>query len=227
MTRPGKLIVVGGHSRHVGKTSLVTALLKCLAPSEWVAVKISGHSHRRAPGALDARSAAQAARCLEAGARKAILLRAPDERFAEAAAAVRDMLDAGENVIAESNRLVGWCRPDMVFFVVAPAIPDWKPSSWTCLRAADAIVVLVGADLSGLSLAPLDDATLALPRFCLGPGHAETSALASWLRQRHGAGAVNHCSVAGNEFAQTHSRDNAMATINFPRLGSTSVPQDS
>ena len=196
MTGTGRLIVVGGHSRHVGKTTLVMTLLQCLEPAQWVAVKISGHSHRLEPGPQpgepDERAALQSARFREAGARNALLLRAPDDRFADAAATVQGLVDAGNNVIAESNRLVAWCKPDLVLFVVAPAISDWKPSSGLCLRAADAIVTFGEHALSGRAHASHDDVGLGLPRFHLDGGQLQTKALVSLLRRRlHPTGAAS------------------------------------
>src|SRR5512146_2250719 len=39
------LIVVGGHSRNVGKTSVVAGLVSALRECEWLAVKITQYGH--------------------------------------------------------------------------------------------------------------------------------------------------------------------------------------
>src|SRR5690348_7575897 len=39
------LIVVGGHSRNVGKTSVVAGLIRALPEFRWTAMKITQHGH--------------------------------------------------------------------------------------------------------------------------------------------------------------------------------------
>ena len=55
---------------------------------------------------------------------------------------IQEMLAASENVIVESNRLAPLCAPDLVLFVLAPAIQDWKASSSACIQMAHALVIL-------------------------------------------------------------------------------------
>lgn len=143
----GALIVVGGHSRGVGKTLLVEQWLRARRGASWAGVKISAHRH--APDgthvplieeAHQATPATQTGRYLAAGARRAFLLRAPDRALAHAAAFVEAIRDTGVNVIVESNRLVRHLRPDVLLFVVDPRIADWKASSGDCLRAANVVI---------------------------------------------------------------------------------------
>ena len=47
--QPGRLIVVGGHSRGVGKTAVIAHLLRTLGWTGVEAVKISAHRHAPAP----------------------------------------------------------------------------------------------------------------------------------------------------------------------------------
>ena len=187
MSGVGRLIVVGGHSRHVGKTTVVAAALAVLRPANWVAIKVSSHMHGSGTGLLeetDAGSGSQSARYLQAGARKAFLLRAPDERFGEAAGAVRNMVETGQDVIVESNRLVASCRPDLVLFVTSPAISDWKPSSRLCLGAADAVVILGEGKWPDKTLTFVDRTALALPYFRLDGDQQCSASLIAWLRHR-------------------------------------------
>jgi len=166
ISRFGRLIVVGGHSRGVGKTSLIAALLPRLPVGKWVAVKISSHRHGDGSAGFavseerDAACDTPQARWLAAGANRAFLLRARDEAMCEAAAWVRTRLDRGYDLIVESNRIVRYLRPDMVLFVVAPTITDWKASSGDCLRLTDIVVVnrrrepLAGSVFCNLSRPP-------------------------------------------------------------------------
>lgn len=188
MRNAGRLIVVGGHSRRVGKTTVVTTALAGLNAGEWLAVKISSHLHGASVGLHEETNpgaGSQAARYLEAGARKAFLLRAPDEQFATAAAEVRKMVAAGQNVIAESNRLVAWIHPDLVLFVTSPAISDWKPSSNLCLRSADALVITgEGGGEPDWARRTLEEKISALPRFHMDTKRQDVSALGAWIRHR-------------------------------------------
>ena len=43
------LIVIGGHSRGVGKTSVVSELIAALPEYNWMAMKITQHRHRLDP----------------------------------------------------------------------------------------------------------------------------------------------------------------------------------
>jgi hypothetical protein len=131
----GALIVVGGHSRGVGKTSVIERLLRARHGC-WIAIKISAHRHApegtsvplieetRAPSSLT-----QTGRYLAAGARRAFLVRAPDAALPQVAALIDAFCTEGSNVLVESNRIVQYVRPDVCLFVVDPCIDDWKPSS--------------------------------------------------------------------------------------------------
>lgn len=181
----GLLIVVGGHSRHVGKTATVEIILASLLPVAWTGVKISGHSHGGGEVGLeetDPFSGTQTARYLVAGAQRALLLRVPDKGVTSAAEQVERMRSAGQNVIAESNRLVAYCRPDLVLFVVSPSIRDWKPSSTVCISRADALVILGDGELPPEAVAAGGIRVRTLPVFRLQPGGGRSTALAEWIR---------------------------------------------
>ncbi|MGE0463116.1 MAG: hypothetical protein AB7Q16_17260, partial [Vicinamibacterales bacterium] len=85
-----RLIVVGGHTRAVGKTSTIEHILRSRHGECWTAVKISAHRHARADGsaprveeATEASPLTQTGRYLEAGASRALLCRTPDTRLPE------------------------------------------------------------------------------------------------------------------------------------------------
>ncbi len=142
-----RLIVVGGHTRSVGKTSTVECILRARRGERWTAVKVSAHRHACSDGsaheveeATRASPITQTGRYLEAGAWRALLCRTPDARLRETAALLHRLLAMGERVIVESNRIVPFVGPDVVLFLVAPAMDDWKRSSSSCLASADALV---------------------------------------------------------------------------------------
>ena len=177
MTRPrGHLIVVGGHSRHVGKTTLITQLIPHLKPANWLAVKISSHRHGASGEGFSVAEEhdPSTSRYLAAGAQRAFLLRAADKTVAEAAAWIEFQLATGHSVIAESNRLVRFIRPDLVLFVVEPRIRDWKASSGECLRQADAVVwaeqdsLQCSCDFGGIRIIPMRNGPFFSPFSGLG-----------------------------------------------------------
>ena len=144
----GRLVVVGGHSRGVGKTALVEHILRAGPASHWVAVKISAHRHTPGGGrgALverDERGApgTQTGRYLAAGAREAWLCHAADIAMADAARFIARRLANGDDVIVESNRIVESFTPATTLFVLSPPFDDWKPSSVHAVRVADAFVL--------------------------------------------------------------------------------------
>src|SRR5688572_15626512 len=109
----GTLVLVGGHSRGVGKTSAIEAILRWQAQRRWAAVKVSAHRHA-APHEtkpiveedLAAGSHTQTGRYLCAGAKRAFLCRTPASHLAQTADFVRRLRESGFDVAVESNRLV-------------------------------------------------------------------------------------------------------------------------
>lgn len=181
MGHRGRLIVVGGHSRRIGKTTVVTTILSSLRDQAWAAIKISAHRHGSALDCLEETrpgQESQAARYLDAGARRAFLYRAPDHSLPDAARRVEQLLAAGCDVIAESNRIAEWIPPDLVLFVIAPDVADWKPSSKACLSRASAIVL---SRASG-TVPNAADVNSPLPKFRLGPSGEDLDGLAVWAR---------------------------------------------
>lgn len=144
----GRRIVVGGHSRGVGKTALVVALVRALAPRPVATVKVSAHRHGDGRVAIEEDVAADPAtstgRCLAAGAARAFLCRCPDGCLHEVAALVGLLAAGGCDVVVESNRLAPLVDADLTFFAVSSHTDDWKPSSSLCLSRADALVLAPG-----------------------------------------------------------------------------------
>src|SRR5437868_15111097 len=101
------MVVVGGHSRNIGKTSVVAGLIEALPQVNWTAIKITQHGHGICsavgepcdcaveydhPYAISEESAAGATdsgRYLAAGARRAFWLRTAQGQLAAAAGVIR------------------------------------------------------------------------------------------------------------------------------------------
>ncbi len=144
------LIVVSGHSRGVGKTSLVEAILKVSRPTSFSTLKISGHHHggTEAVGPRREETGSRGSRLLGAGAQSAWFVGAADDHFPLALPAIEELMSASRNWIVESNRLIAYLRPELLLFVCHPEIVDWKASAHACLRSCDAVVFRNAASVS-------------------------------------------------------------------------------
>ncbi len=153
------LIVVGGHSRSVGKTSVVAGLIAALPELHWTAMKITqyGHGICSANGktchcATDDHSWAvseerdrcgesDSSRFLVSGALRSLWVRTRQGMLAEAMPRIRQELASSENAILESNSILRFVRPDLYITVLDPATADFKQSAQQFLDRADAVVL--------------------------------------------------------------------------------------
>ena len=153
------VVVIGGHSRSVGKTSVVAGLIAALPQHHWTALKITQYGHgvcslngEFCHCATDDHSWAiseeknrsgdsDTSRFLVAGATRAWWVRTEQGRLAEAIPTIRRKLAESENVILESNSLLKFVRPDLYLTVLDPATADFKRSAQEFLDQADAVVL--------------------------------------------------------------------------------------
>jgi len=153
------LIVIGGHSRSVGKTSVVAGLISALPEFDWTAVKITqyGHGICSANGEAcdcatadhswaiseerDPSGASDTSRFLMAGAMQALWVRTEQGRLAEAMPMLRQRLERARNVIIESNSVLKFLRPDLYLTVLDPATSDFKTSAREFLDRASAVIL--------------------------------------------------------------------------------------
>jgi len=156
------LVVVGGHSRNIGKTSLAAGLIRRLRGCRWTAVKITqyGHgvcsSHGEAcgceadtgpehPFALSEEyepSRTDSGRFLAAGAERSFWLRTPMGELARAGDTLRKILAQSENVMVESNSVLELLDPDVFLMLLDFSCQDFKPSSLRFMDRADAFVMI-------------------------------------------------------------------------------------
>jgi hypothetical protein len=153
------LIVVGGHSRNVGKTSVVAGLIAALRGHDWTAAKITQHGHGicSANGdpcdcatgdhfwaiseERDRSGKSDTSRFLVAGASRVFWVRTEQGRLAEAMPALRKRLEGAHNVILESNSVLKFMRPDLYLTVLDPSTQDFKNSAREFLDRADAVLL--------------------------------------------------------------------------------------
>jgi molybdopterin-guanine dinucleotide biosynthesis protein len=153
------LIVVGGHSRSVGKTSVVAGLISALPEFEWTAAKITqyGHGICSANGEAcdcatgdhswaiteerDRSGDSDTSRFLQAGAKRVFWVRTEQGRLAEAMPTFRQRLENATNTIIESNSVLKFLRPDLYLTVLDPQTADFKVSAKEFLDRADAVIL--------------------------------------------------------------------------------------
>ncbi len=152
------VVVVGGHTRNIGKTTLMEAILRATPEMNWTAMKITqfGHGVCSANGeACDCdtgehtvavseerrgESGTDTSRMLLAGALRVLWVRTRQGQLADAMPRIRKEALAAENLLLESNSVLRFLRPDLYLAVLDPAVADFKPSALRYLDRADALV---------------------------------------------------------------------------------------
>ena len=155
-----KMVMVGGHTRNVGKTSVVEGLIGGLPEMNWTAVKITqfGHGVCSIDGescecAVAAHefsiseererdSGTDTSRFLAAGARRSLWVRTRQGDLAIALKTLRKELEECEFVIVESNSLRRFIEPAIYLQVLDPANPDFKLSAQQFFDLADAYLLV-------------------------------------------------------------------------------------
>ena len=196
------VVVVGGHTRNIGKTTLAVQIVAAFPTMHWTAMKITqyGHGVCSANGEAcdcvvadhslavseerDAASGTDTSRMLAAGAHRVLWVRTQQGQLAEAMPRVRKEMAAAENTLVESNSVLRFVQPDVYVAVLDPASNDVKASSVRYLDRADALFVPEGKSLEGWGGVPA--AVLrGKPVLPLLPEGLSDAGLA-WLRSRVG-----------------------------------------
>ncbi len=206
------VVVVGGHSRSVGKTSVVAGIVSALRDWNWTAVKVTQYGHgvcSNQGGPCDCAVDDQAhsfaitdeqdhsgdsdtSRFLVAGAKRSLWVRTRQGFLAEAMRDLRRTLAGTENVIYESNSIMKFVRPDIYLSVLDFANTDFKPSANEFLDRASAIILHepptwsreLRPNWNGVSLA----ATQRKPTFRIRPPQYVTPEIIEFIRPRVSVG---------------------------------------
>jgi len=197
------ILVIGGHTRSVGKTSVVAGLIAALPTFHWTALKITqyGHGVCSANGeACDCATAdhswavseekdrsgeSDTSRFLAAGADHSWWVRTQQGRLAEAVPRIRKILASAENAIIESNSILRFIKPDLYLTVLDPATADFKASAQTFLDRADAVLLhsvksSKATAWESVSLKPVIDR----PMFTIHPPNYVTPEVVEFVRAR-------------------------------------------
>jgi hypothetical protein len=196
------LVVVGGHSRNIGKTSVAAGLIRKLRDRQWIALKITQYGHgacahgggscgcEAGPGEPFALTEeyqpgkSDSGRFLAAGATRSFWLRTPAGELARAAGAIRKILRQPANVMVESNSVVELVQPDVFLMLLDFSCEDFKPSSMRFLERADAFMVID----RGINAPLWQDVACGMwdgkPQFLVKPPTYVTAALADFVRSK-------------------------------------------
>ena len=160
------IVVVGGHSRNIGKTSVVCSVIRALPQWNWTAIKITQYGHAICskdgepcecsdpthPIAVSEENggtpSTDSGRFLASGAGRAFWVRTPAGELNAAMPRVRRLLAESENTIIESNSILRFLRPDLCAMVLDGAVADFKPTSLRFLDRADALIITRPAPLA-------------------------------------------------------------------------------
>ncbi|HUS19471.1 MAG TPA: hypothetical protein VMZ25_07455 [Terriglobales bacterium] len=202
------LVVIGGHSRNVGKTSVVAGIIAAIPEADWTAAKITQFGHgvcsvTTAPcdcalnerehswsidEEFDRSGTSDTSRFLVAGARRSLWVRTKQGMLAEAMPALREQLQGAQNIILESNSVLRFLRPDVYLSVLDFENPDFKDSAREFLDRADAIVLHAA---SAGAVPQWDRVSLKLiegkPVFRITPPEYVTEEISEFVRGRIGA----------------------------------------
>ncbi len=196
------LVAVGGHSRNIGKTSVVAGLIRKLRDRNWTAVKITqyGHgvcSHRNESCGCEAEpdhpfalseeyepNKTDSGRFLAAGAVRSFWLRTPAGELRRAESTLRKILAQSENVIVESNSILDVTQPDLFLMLLDFSCEDFKASSMRHLDRADAFLVIdrgINAPLWADVARGIWDSK---PQFLIQPPRYVTPAVCDFVKSR-------------------------------------------
>jgi hypothetical protein len=205
------VVVVGGHTRNIGKTSVMTALIREFAPLGWSAVKITQYGHgvcshdghecgcapEEHPFALteerDALGRSDTSRFLAAGAGRSLWLRVRQGQLGMAMPLLRRKLDGAPWVVIESNSIMEFIDPLLYLVVLNTSRADFKASADRWLRRAHALIAVASADdpappgrpnSTGAAHSARLEAVRSIPSFRVHAPDFWSPALTTFVRER-------------------------------------------
>ena len=198
------VVVVGGHTRNIGKTSVMAGLIAATPERHWTAFKITqfGHGVCSANGEpcdcetadhtiaiseeRERESGTDSSRYLAAGAARSFWVRTRQGQLAEAMPKIRRELARAENAMIESNSILRFLQPDVFVSVLDAETADFKESAKRYLDRADA-VVLTGGRLEHAAWDGVSPSLVRRARRFSGSAEEYCSAeLVAFLQQRLG-----------------------------------------
>lgn len=195
-------VIIGGHSRNIGKTSVMAKLIRRVRPPEWAAVKITQFGHGVCsldgepcscdPGEHgfvlteegERQGRSDTRRFLQAGARRSLWLRVRQGQLHRAVPALLRALRREEWVMIESNSILGHINPALYLLVLDPSRSDFKASARNYIAKADALVT-IGSRLLDSPWPGVDAGLLSnKPAFHLAHPDQTSDELVHFVRQK-------------------------------------------
>jgi hypothetical protein len=205
-----RVIVVGGHTRSIGKTELVCNLISAFPQARWIAGKITQYGHgvcarngkccdcapREHICALSWEkrpSGTDSGRFLAAGADRSFWLRAKQGFLAEGMPLLRSALqeaatgkDEPAHLILESNTLLEFLKPSLYLMVLDSAKTDFKESARRQMERASAFILRRRPKEGSLETPAWPNVSCQLlrgkPEFVQREGEALPRELCDWVR---------------------------------------------
>lgn len=159
-----KMVVVGGNSHGIGKTSVVAGIIAALPHRNWLAIKLTqlgydtasgeqsgeGRAHHHGAGTRafaireerDRSGTTDTSRYLAAGAERALWITVPQGTMENALPEILRAVEGRENLIMESNSILRFFEPNVYLSVLDPSTSDFKASAREYLDRADALLSL-------------------------------------------------------------------------------------
>ncbi len=142
-------LIVGGHSRKVGKTSVAAGLIAAFPHCPWTAIKIS-HWHGDYSASdiydiyeeRDRTGDSDTSRFLAAGASRSLWVRVRKNGLETAVKKLRPALESSPFLIIESNSILQYIQPDIYVLVLKYDVEEFKDSARNTLGRAHAIVAV-------------------------------------------------------------------------------------
>lgn len=190
------IVVVGGHSRNVGKTAVAAGLIYAFRQYSWTAIKISSHRHASLSNLKkdneehfcdiyeesQREGSSDTSRFLAAGAGRSLWMRIEDDR-ADTAQQLLPILQSCPFVLVESNRILRLIRPDLFIMVLKFDTMDFKDSARACLRQADAVVA-VNPDSAPPPWEGISDTLSRIPQFSTADPRVMPAGLIDFVQSR-------------------------------------------
>lgn len=160
ITNSMKLVMVGGHTRNIGKTSVVAGIIRGTREFNWTAVKITQFGHGvcslngEACGCAVSEhqfsiteerhrdTGTDTARFLAAGAIRSLWVRTKQGELITAVPELKKQIEGDEFVIVESNSLRRFMNPALYLQVLDTSNPDFKLSSKEFFDLSDAYILV-------------------------------------------------------------------------------------
>jgi hypothetical protein len=196
------IIVIGGHTRSVGKTSVVAGLIAALPTHHWTAIKITEHrhgvcsAHGEACGCAtadhswaiseekDRSGESDTSRFLVAGAEHSWWVRTQPGRLEKAMPRIREIIASTQYAIIESNSILRFLKPDLYLTVLDPQTADFKASALTYLDQADAVLLHATANSKSPAWKQVLLNPVKCPIFVIQPPKYVTQEVVEFVRAR-------------------------------------------